>query len=109
MPPQEIDALKTPLGVLLRHLFLRTPQGWTCLFFGAVTFFAGIVGCMFPAVTAWPPLKNWDFLLIYPLILVMGLLRVGGPHYEPSRFIAGFMAVIGVFPFIYPYIRDVIP
>lgn len=107
-PSEEMDELKTPLRELLRHLFLRTPQGLTCLFFCVVTFIAGMLTYKFPALTTWPPLQAGSFFLVYPLFLALSVLRLSRSSFEPSKVTSIFVAVIGVMPFIYPYIRGVL-
>jgi len=105
-----MDPLTTPVTVFLRYVLLDTPQGKTCLFFGAVTFLVGL-SLLFipPEIATWQVFRAGSFFLVCPVFIFLGMLSVSFlSDFRPSVLDAVFVAAFGISPFIFPFVRDIV-
>ena len=106
----DMDPGTTPATVFLRNFLFETSQGRTCLVFSALAFVSGLVVAAFPAqVAAWRLLAAGRLLLAFPIVLF--LVAFAGSNitkFESSTAVAVLVAIVGVLPFVFPFIPDAI-
>jgi len=103
-----MDPGTTPATVFLRHFLVETSQGRTCLVFSALAFACGLAAAALPAeVAAWPLLAAGHLLLAFPVVLFLAAFAGSNiTKFESSTAVAVLVAIVGVLPFVFPFVPD---
>ena len=94
--------------VLLRGPLLHTPQGLACVTFSALAVLVGLVYFLVPpTIATWPLFRLGPVLFIWPIVLFVSFCWLGdGGEFKPSYIGTVLLSVVGLAPFVAPYVRN---